>query len=180
MLDTKFKTPLRGLVPAAELSIGDMVLDHTGNVRAVTWCRRLPKKKRLCVDLHSKPLTVTSSHRVVVPGPGGEVLAKDLHERDEVLIGSECQQLVKVTKYHKVREVMELEFEGDAIIEVHSPSILTKGSDPSMPIDQDGGFKCKLEEEMETEPGTATGSGTADQSDGVTEQSWPDTDDDLR
>lgn len=182
MMDTKLKMLGGHLVGASDLSIGAYVLDHKGIMRAVTWCRKLPKKKRLCVDLHTKPLTVTSSHRVVVPG--GEVLeAKELKQNDEVLIGHERQQLLKVTKYYKYKEVMELEFEEDAIIEVHAPSILTKGSDPSLPIDQDGAIKVKLEDESSMTVDTMeTGidrRAEAAESTGQS-QSWPDTDDDLR
>lgn len=182
MLDTKFPTPAGQLVAAADLSIGAHVLDHQHNVRTVMWCRKLPKKKRLLIDLHTDPLTVTSSHRVVVPG--GVVQAKELNKHDEVVMGNGCRQLVKVTKRHKCIEVMELEFAEDAIIEVHAPSILTMGSDPSLPIDQDGGIKCKEEDDrpmgMDTmEP--ASGSASADnRTDGDASQNWPDTDDDWR
>lgn len=184
-MDTEFKTVGGNLVAAALLSIGAKVLDHQGNVSTVTWCRKLPKRKRMLVSLHTQPFTVTSSHRVVVPG--GEVEAISLNQHDEVLIGRRRQLLHKVTKFYKVIEVMELEFAGDATIEVHSPAILTKGSDPSVPIDQAGVFKCK------EEPGDAApmavdadaeivdlGVGTDHRVEGDLAASWPDTDDDWR
>jgi len=113
----------------------------------------------------------------------GVIEAKELRKNDEVLIGRERQQLLQVTKYNKYKEVMEIEVEEDAVIEVHSPSILTKGSDPSLPIDQDGAIKVKQEDEgsmtvntMETGiDSRAEGAESNGQS-----QSWPDTDDDLR
>jgi len=186
MTDTKFQTPEGRLVAAADLSIGDNVLDHQGIVRAVSWCRKLPKKKRLLVDLHTKPLTVTGSHRIIVPD--GEVEAKELSKNSIVVMGCNFQQiLLKITKRYHCSEVMELEFEGDAIVEVHSPSILTKGSNPSLPIDQDGAFKCKEEQQdersmsvntMETGVGsTSTGNHTEDADQAMI---WPDTEDDLR
>lgn len=178
MMDTEFKTPGGYLVAAADLSIGAEVLDNQGNVTTVTWCRKLPKRKRVLVDLHTKPLTVTSTHRVVVPG--GEVEARELNQNDEVLIGSECQQLVKVTKRHKCIEVMELEFAGDATVEVHAPSILTKGSDPSVKIDLAGDLKCKNElEEEHSMAVDAVGPGIGS-ADADSQGRWPDTDDDLR
>merc|ERR1712113_313052 len=42
-------------------------------------------------------------------------------------------------------KVMELEFEGDAAVEVYTPSILTKGIDPAADIDADSGIRCKEE-----------------------------------
>lgn len=186
MTQTKFHTPGGQLVAASDLSIGATVLDHEHNIRAVRWCRKLPKKRRLLVDFHTKPFTVTGSHRVVVPG--GEVReAKELRQNDVVLMGGGSQQLLRVTKRYHCEEVMELEFEGDAIVEVHAPSILTKGSDASLPIDQDGVMKCKEEQEdagamsVDTmEPGL--GSASTDNQTEVADpsESWPDTDDDWR
>jgi len=180
MMDTKFRMVGGRLVAAADLSIGDEVLDYQGNASAITWCRKLPRRKRLLVNLHSQPLTVTSTHRVVVPA--GEVIAKHLRDNDVVLLGSEHHRLAKVTTYFKTSEVMELEFAGDATIEVHSPSILTKGSDPTAPIDQEGCFKVKLEHERPMDTDTELGSSIVDRFDGVElpEESWPDTEDDLR
>merc|ERR1712039_710528 len=106
----------------------------------VTWCRKLSKAKRMLVDMHTKPFTVTGSHRILVPG-GGTIEAKELNKADEGLIGGECQQLLRVSKRTKIIEVMELEFEDDATVEVHAPSILTKGSDPYQTIDHDGALK---------------------------------------
>lgn len=56
--------------------------------------------------------------------------AKDLKQSEEVLIGTGCQQLLKVSKRHKSVEVMEVEFAQNAIVEAHASSILTKGGDP--------------------------------------------------
>lgn len=178
MMDTEFKMIGGSLVAAASLAIGDKVLDSKGNTTTVTWCRKLPKRRRLLVDMHAKPLTVTGTHRVVVHD--GEVEAIRLKEHDEVLIGSQRQRLHKVTRYYKSIEVMEVEFAGDATIEVHTPSILTKGSDPSVPIDEVGDLKCKREPEDEDSMsafgmGACTGSVSTDHQAG-----WPDTDDDLR
>lgn len=180
MIETKFQTPAGTLVEAADLSIGDSILDHKHNLRTVTWCRKLPKQKRELVDLYTKPLTVTSSHRVVVPG-GEVVQAKDLKKNDEVLMGNGCQQLLKVSMRAKWTEVMELEFAEDAIVEVHTPSILTKGSDPSVPIDQHGRAKCK-EEKEDDDPmdGVVLGCGRASSSQNQDADHWPDTDDSLR
>ena len=83
----------------------------------------MPKKRRLLVDLHTNPLTVTGSHRVVVPR--GEVAAEDLNKSDDVLTGRGSQQLLKVAKRMQWNNVMELEFARDAIIEDHASSILT-------------------------------------------------------
>lgn len=189
MMDTNFRTAGGHLVPAADLSIGASVLDHLGNSTKITWCRKLPKRKRLLVDLHTRPFTVTGTHRVLIPG-GQAIEAKELNKNDEVLIGSGRQQLLKVTKRYSSVEVMELEFAGDAIIEVHEPAILTRGSDPSLPFDQDGGIKCKKEREDEysmavdsVERGMS--SANADKEGEIAEllgqsQSWPDTDDDFR
>lgn len=188
MLDTMFQTPEGQLVAAADLSIGANILDHQRTIRTVMWCRKLAKRKRLLVDLYAKPLTVTSSHRVLVPG--GEVEAKKLSQNDDVLMGTGCHQLLKVIKRHKNIEAMELEFAGDAIVEVHAPSILTKGSDPSLPIDQDGAFKCKKEVDDDSsmavdtmEPGVGSTS-TDNPTDGADlpeqSESWPDTDDDVQ
>lgn len=181
MTDTKFQAPDGHLIAAADLSIGTIVLDHQGGPRAVTWCRKLPNKKRLLVDLHTKPLTVTGSHRIVIPG--GEDEAKNLRKNSVVLMGVGSQQLLQVTKRYHCTEVMEVEFDGDAIVEVHSPAILTRGSDASLPIDDDGGLKCKAEQHDEgsmsvdtMEPGV--GSCSTDNADQA--ECWPDTDDDLR
>jgi hypothetical protein len=179
MMGTQFKTPAGNLVAAADLSIGAEVLDYDGNAIPVTWCRKLPKKKRLLVDLHTNPFTVTGSHRIVVPG--GEIIAaKALKRNDEVLIGGGCQRLLKATTRYGNLSVMELEFANDATVEVHAPSILTKGSDPSKPIDEDGAIKCK--EEMEDQ----VMAGDSDQPcDGSTDlpsdsvRAWPDTDDEF-
>lgn len=176
MMDTQFKTPEGHLVAAADLSIGTKVLDTHGIGRMVTWCRKLSKTKRLLVDMHTKPFTVTGSHRIVVPG-GRTTEAKELNQNDEVLIGGGCQQLLKVTKRTKCLEVMELEFEEDATVEVHAPSILTKGSDPHLPIDHDGTLKAIKEEQPGDEPSMSAnimepGVGCDDRT-----QSWPDTDD---
>lgn len=185
MMDTEFKTPGGFLVAAVNLSIGSRVLDHQGKTRTVTWCRKLPKKKRVLVDLHTKPLTVTSSHRVVVPG--GETEAKHLKQDDEVLIGSTSQRLRKVVKYHKYIEVMELEFAEDAIVEVHAPSILTKGSDPTTSIDDGGNVKCKEEPSEESsmsldaEPLVVSTEAMSQHTELTgASQTWPDTDDEMR
>jgi len=182
MLDTEFKTPAGIRIAAADLTIGAEILDHQGTVRTVTWCRKLPKRKRLLVDLHTKPFTVTSSHRVLVPG-GGVIEARELGKNDMVLIGNGCQQLRQVTKRNNCVEVMELEFAGDAIVEVHAPSILTKGSDPSMPIDQAGDIKCKeepIDEHSMAVDVTVSDAATASADLPRQTQTWPDTDDDLR
>lgn len=179
MTDTEFKTPAGSLVSAADLCIGTEVLDHSGNAIVVTWCRKLPKRKQLLVDLHTNPFTVTGSHRIVLPG--GEIsLAKALRQNDEVLIGGGCQRLLKATQRYGNLSVMELEFAGDATVEVHAPSILTKGSDPSQSIDENGSFKCKHEAQDEVM------AGDSDQPvDGFTDLAsgsacaWPDTDDDF-
>ena len=65
--------------------------------------------------------------------------------RHRLGVGSGSQPLLKVTKRMKWSNVMELEFAGDAIIEDYASSILTKGSDASLPMDEDGGMKCKEE-----------------------------------
>jgi hypothetical protein len=189
MMDTNFRTVEGHLVPAADLSIGDSVLDHLGKSTKITWCRKLSKKKRLLVDLHTKPFAVTGTHRVLIPGSKA-IEAKELNKNDEVLIGNGRQQLLKVTKRYSYVEVVELEFAGDAIIEVHEPGILTQGSDPSLPFDQDGGIKCKEEQEDEYSMAVDTvergmSSANADNEVEFAEltgpsQSWPDTDDDLR
>ncbi len=178
-MDTEFKTPAGNLVAAAALSIGTEVLDHSGNAVAVTWCRKLPKRKRLLVDLHTRPFTVTGSHRIVVPG-GGTSQAKALRQNDEVLIGGGCQRLLKATKRYGNLSVMELEFAGDATVEVHAPSILTKGSDPSQPIDENGVFKCKEETEDQVMAGDSDQpcDGSTDLASGSA-CAWPDTDDDF-
>lgn len=188
MLDTQLRIEGGDLVAASDLSIGSNVVDHQGNVVAVTWCRKLPKRTRQLVDLHTKPLTVTASHRVVVPD--GEVVdARSLQKNDEVLIGSERQRLLKVTKRLQSVEVMELEFAGDAVIEVHAPAILTKGSDPAVPIDQDRGLKWEEEQvddamDMEAlEHGIISG-GMDERVESAEppaqREVWPDTDDDWR
>jgi len=190
MMDTEFKTAEGFLVAAGDLSIGAKVLDYEGNVRPVTWCRKLRKKARLLVDLHTKPFTVTGTHRIVVPG-GSIMEAKSLRQNDEVLIGGGCQRLQKVTKRHGYVEVMEIEFSEDATVEVHAPSILTKGSDPSQPMNEDGSLKCKEESEDMVLDGLqvcigenktltgATGSYIPEPCNGST-NAWPDTDDDMR
>lgn len=190
MIDTEFKTAEGSLVAAGDLSIGARVLDCEGNVRAVTWCRKLRKKTRLLVDLHTKPFTVTGTHRIVVPG-GSIMEAKTLRQNDEVLIGGGCQRLQKVTKRHGYVEVMEIEFSEDATVEAHAPSILTKGSDPSQPMNEDGGFKCKEETEDVVFGGLQLCNGMELVTSGTTENyipeplhgntdAWPDTDDDMR
>jgi len=183
MMGTQFKAPEGHVVAAADLSIGAKVLDIHGIERTVTWCRKLCKTKRLLVDLWTRPFTVTGSHRKVVPG-GGTIEAKELNQADEVLIGGECQQLLRVTKRAKLIEVMELEFEDDATVEVHATSILTKGSDPHQTIDNDGALKVIKEEEPKEEPGDAPSMNTnvTDNGVGYVEQvrEWPDTDDEWR
>lgn len=186
MMDTIFRTDGGHLVPAADLSIGASVLDHRGNPTEITWCRKNPKKRRLIVELHTKPFTVTDTHRVLTDG-FKEKKAKELNKNDEVLIGSGLQQLLKVTKRYASVEVMELEFANDAIIEVHEPAILTRGSDPSLPID--GGIKCKEEQDEDSMAADTVergmSSASAHNEVEVAErtgqsQSWPDTDDELR
>ena len=64
---------------------------HENHVRpvAVTWCRRLPKDRRHVVVLHTAPLPVTGTHRVILAG-GLEKEAKDLRTGDIVMTGATC------------------------------------------------------------------------------------------
>jgi len=150
MLDTEFRAPGGELITASSLAVGSRVKAADGTTQNVTWCRRLPRGRRLLVELHTKPLTLTGTHRVMVPGGADgdavrEVEAKALREGHAVLIGNSQQRLVKVSKYYKNVPCMEVEFENDSIIEVHAPSILTKGSDPRLPLDVDNRLKVKDE-----------------------------------
>ena len=68
MPDTEFRLSNGGRVAAERLSIEDKVVDAHGVVRRLTWSKKLPKAKRLLVDIHRKALTVTASPRTATPG----------------------------------------------------------------------------------------------------------------
>lgn len=150
MLDTEFRAPGGELITASSLAVGSTVKAADGTAQKVTWCRRLPRGRRLLVELYTSALTLTGTHRVMVPGgTDGDaarvVEAKSLNQGDAVMIGKSQQRLIKVTKHYKCVPAMEIEFENDSIIEVHAPSILTKGSDPQLPFDVDNLMKVKDE-----------------------------------
>ena len=120
------------------------------------------KEKHLLVDLHTKEskLTVTGSHRVVVPG-GGCPLAKDLNKDDEVMVAnsSGCEPLLKVTKRNAYTKVVELEFDGDATRPVWVPTIITKGSAAPSFHENICNAQCKEEEVDMGIDGMAVGEG---------------------
>jgi hypothetical protein len=144
----QFRTPLGEIVGAADLSAGSKVLDHQEKEVEVEWCAVHPKKQRLFVDLHTRStmFTVTDTHRIVLPD-GKDIEARELKKGDDVCISSSCraEKLVKVTKCYRYTKVIELIFEGDAIMAAIVPSILTKGADPSASVDWIPGINIKEE-----------------------------------
>lgn len=174
LMDVNFRTLSGHIVRASDLSIGDKIFDHQDSGVTVTWCQKHPKKKRLLVDLYTKEsmLTVTGSHRLVVPD-GQVVQAKELSIDQEVLVASSFgrKQLQKVTKRYSCIPVMELEFDGDAIVAACMPAILSKGTDPREPSHKSPKTECK----EEVDGGSAACRGHEFRQ--VSTQSWPDTDD---
>lgn len=163
MMDTYFRTHEGHIVAASKLAVGDQVLDRHGHATNVNWCQVYQKERCLLVDLHAKwsMLTVTSSHRVVLPD-GRPIEAKQLKRNDSVATDSYgCEQLQKVTQRYATIQVVELEFDRDATIPAYLPTILTKGSAPGLNID-DGNSQVKQEStdgnymDIDT-PGTAVG-----------------------
>ena len=100
LMDTLFQTHDGIMLGASKLSVGDRVLDHKGQVVAVKWCQVHRKEQRIVVDLYTRQsmLTVTGSHRVVVPH-GGPTEARELKKGDMVMVEacSGCEQLLKVS-----------------------------------------------------------------------------------
>lgn len=186
MTDTYFQTSDSNLIAASKLSVGDKILDRHGNATKVKWCQVHEKKKRLLVDLYTKHsmLTVTGSHRIVVP-PDGYMQAKDLKKGDLVAIDpSGCEQLQSITKRHATPRVVELEFEGDATVPVYLPTILTKGSLP-VPY-SDNHNQCKQEppddasmdiDTTQSEAGRILVHSTVGHSDSMESEEFPNTDD---
>lgn len=186
MMDTCFQTLGGNMIAASKLAIGVQLVDHQGQTTCVKWCQVYRKEKRLLVDLHTKEskLTVTGSHRVVVPG-GECTQAKDLSKNDEVMVAnsSGTEQLLKVTKRTACIQVVELEFDRDATVPVWVPTILTKGSVGASCSDYPCSSHCKEEQvEMEVDemggverPCTDSGADSAGST--MHTGSWPDTDD---
>lgn len=174
--DVLLKTSAK-LVAAASLSIGDKVIDYKGHETEVLWCRIQRKEKRLLVAMQTKysMLTVTGSHRVVVP-EGRVTRARELSRDDMVVVAhGQLEPLKNVTKSYGCVSVVELEFAGDAVVEAYPQSILRKGSDPSLPMDESGGMKCKQEGDEVLPSGNSVSCAHVH----ATEQTviWPDTED---
>lgn len=185
MMDTCFRTSQGCIVAASKLVVDDELLDHYNKITCVKWCRVYGKEKHLLVDLHTKgsKLTVTGSHRVVVPG-GECTLAKDLSKGDEVMVAnsSGCEPLLKVTKRTAYTQVVELEFDGDASMPVWVPAIITKGSIAPSFHEYTRSAQCKEEKVDMDMDGMAVGEGNDDHEvhsadSTVYAGTWPDTDD---
>jgi len=147
MMETQFRTPGGQFAAACGLSVGDTILDHQDREVSVTWCQKHPKEKRLVVDFHCKLLTVTGSHRIVLPD--GEIIpARQLEAKTHKVLkatSSKYVRLEKVTKRYAYVPAIELEFAGDATVATSMPTVLTKGADPSVPVRGMEGVECKDE-----------------------------------
>jgi len=94
------------------------------------------------VNPQAETILYVRSQGVVQSSGLAEAEAKDLQKDDHVSV-STCEALQKVTKRTANIQVVELEFEGDAVVTAFMPTILTKGCLP--PEHKDAPLECKEE-----------------------------------
>jgi len=138
-------------VAAASPRIGDTVRGADDEPVRVTWVQVRQESKRHIVDLHtnSTKVSVTDCHRI--PQELDNVMEANMFQKgDDLLVrkGSGCivkEKLKSVTKRSRKVRVVQVEFENDATVCCFPSALLMKGSDPQVPLDQDGLMKSKDE-----------------------------------
>ena len=98
------------------------MLDRESEPVEVIWATEFPPQSEQLVKLTTAhvELTVTRLHRVQVPSNEQVRSAEDFKTGDWVVVGKQAVQLEDVKHFVEVTSIIELAFQGDALVEAWS------------------------------------------------------------